>query len=81
MAQTLDKQILQYLPLLGSDEKRSILSVIKSFVSLKKEETEVVYSDAFIAELDRRTAAYKSGAAPGVTAEESKRRIDELLKR
>ncbi len=37
MAQILDKQILEYLPLLGNEEKKSLLRVIKSFISLKKE--------------------------------------------
>ena len=32
---SLDKQIKQYLPQLDSDEKQSILSVIKSFLKLK----------------------------------------------
>ena len=36
MAQALDKQINSYLPLLGPEEKKSILSVIKSFLSLKQ---------------------------------------------
>jgi ERCC4-type nuclease len=35
MAQALDKQINSYLPLLGTEEKESLLSVIKSFLSLK----------------------------------------------
>ena len=34
-ARSLDAQIQQYLPLLGREEKASLLSVIKSFLSLK----------------------------------------------
>ena len=34
-AVTLDSQIKKSLPLLGDDEKRSLLSVIKSFLTLK----------------------------------------------
>ena len=34
---SLDNEIKKYLPLLGSIENQSILSVIKSFLSLKEE--------------------------------------------
>ncbi len=34
--QKLDAEILRFLPLLGKDEKSSLLSVIKSFLSLKE---------------------------------------------
>jgi hypothetical protein len=37
MATTIDTEIQKYLPLLGNDEKKSLLGVIKSFLSLKKE--------------------------------------------
>ncbi len=33
---SLDKQIENYLPFLGKEEKRSLLSVIKSFMKLKE---------------------------------------------
>ncbi len=35
MAQVLDKQIVDYLPFLGNEEKKNILGVIKSFIKLK----------------------------------------------
>jgi len=35
MAQVVDKQIIASLPLLGNEEKKTILSVIKSYLSLK----------------------------------------------
>jgi predicted transcriptional regulator len=38
---SLDKQITQYLPLLDSEEKKSLLSVIKSFLK-RKESSEAV---------------------------------------
>lgn len=80
-AMNMDSQILKYyLERLNEAQKCVLLNVAKAFVN-EEEESEVVYSDAFIAELDRRTAAYKNGISPGVTAEESKRRISELLKR
>ena len=37
MAQIIDKQITDYLPLLGKEEKKTLLSVIKSFMHLKSE--------------------------------------------
>lgn len=37
MLQVIDKQILDYLPLLGKQEKQTLLSVIKSFMQLKSE--------------------------------------------
>ncbi|KQS33495.1 hypothetical protein ASG33_05325 [Dyadobacter sp. Leaf189] len=36
-AKTIDSEILLYLPLLEDEEKKSLLSVIKSFLNLKKE--------------------------------------------
>jgi len=43
------------------------------------EEYDEEYSDEFKAELDRRYADYKSGNVEVITAEESKRRIEELM--
>jgi len=37
MAEVIDKQIIASLPLLGREEKESILSVIKSYLHLKAE--------------------------------------------
>ena len=37
------------------------------------------YSDELKAELDRRYADYKSGKAEIITAEESKRRVEQIL--
>ena len=39
-ASALDNEIQRYLPLLGNTEKQSLLEVIKSFLSLKKENIE-----------------------------------------
>ena len=44
------------------------------------EESAVEYSDEFKKELDTRYADYKSGKAKMITAAESKRRIQKLLK-
>lgn len=44
------------------------------------EESAVEYTEEFKKELDRRYADYKSGKAKMVTAAESKRRIQKILK-
>ncbi len=75
-----DSQILQYyLDRLNEAQKAVLLSMAKAFAT-EQEASKEVYSDAFVAELDRRTGAYKNGTSRGVTAEESKQRIAELLK-
>ena len=38
MAKSLDIEIQETLPLLGNEEKKSLLGVIKSFLNLKKQE-------------------------------------------
>ncbi len=35
MSQVIDKQITDFLPLLGKEEKQTLLTVIKSFMQLK----------------------------------------------
>jgi len=42
-------------------------------------ETGPEYNDEFKAKLDRRYGEYKNGKAEMITAEESKRRIEEIL--
>jgi len=37
MAQVIDKQIVDYLPLLGKEEKKTILDYIKSYVRIKEQ--------------------------------------------
>ncbi len=37
MAKSVDIEIQKYLPLLGNEEKKSLLGVIKSFLSIRKE--------------------------------------------
>ena len=43
-------------------------------------ESAVEYTDEFKAKLDKRYADYKSGKAKMITAEESKKRIQTILK-
>ena len=41
MAAVIDKQIFESLPLLGNEEKKSILSVIKSLLHLKEDSVRI----------------------------------------
>ncbi len=45
ITKSLDRQINQFLPLLGNDEKKSLLVVIKSFLNLKNAQTVGVVED------------------------------------
>jgi len=72
MAQVLDKQIQDYLPLLGNEEKKSLISVIKSFLNLKKH-NEVIDIAEYNRELDEADAAYEKGDY--ITHEEMKKQI------
>ena len=59
--QTLDKQIVGYLPSLGANEKKTILSVIKSFVSLKKKSTERISIEDYNKELNEAMERVRKG--------------------
>ena len=61
MAQVLDKQIQKYLPLLRDEEKKSLLSVIKSFLSLRTGTTERVNIEQYNKELEEAEAEYENG--------------------
>ncbi|MCE7058852.1 hypothetical protein [Dyadobacter sp. CY343] len=62
-AQTIDSQILKYLPLLGEDEKQSLLGVIKSFLSLRKDgkSTGTAFILDYNRELDEALARINEG--------------------
>lgn len=51
-AQSIDNQILHYLPLLEQDQKKSILSVIKSFIKSKEEVAVRISLEQYNAEID-----------------------------
>ena len=73
MSQVLDKQIAEHLSLLHDDEKKSILSVIKSFLSHRKETPERVSIEQYNKELDKAEAQFKSGNF--ITHEEMIKRV------
>lgn len=56
---------------------------VKALYTMMEEDIEksaVEYTDDFKKELDRRYAGYKNGKSKPVTAAESKRRINKILK-
>ena len=57
----LDKEIEQYLPLLGKEEKESILGVIKSFLSLKNDSSERISIEQYNRELDEALKDVREG--------------------
>lgn len=77
MSQTLDQQIQQFLSQLGSNEKRSVLGIIKSFISLKeqhKDTSNLEYDDTLMKELDNRIKSLESGKTKGATWKEVKQK-------
>ncbi len=60
-SQALDKRIQEYLPLLGSEEKKSLLSVIRSFLSIRNEATGHISIEQYNKELDEAEAEYEKG--------------------
>ena len=69
----LDKQIQRYLPLLGTEEKKSLISVIKSFLSLRSETTVRLTIDRYNKELEEAEAEYENGDY--VTNDEMKKMV------
>ena len=60
-AKSLDVEIQKYLPLLGKEEKKSLLGVIKSFLNLKKEESSRISIEQYNKEIDEALAEFKAG--------------------
>lgn len=63
-ASTIDTEILNYLPLLGDEEKKSLLGVIKSFLTLKRQEkvNNRMSIEQYNLELDEALARVESGS-------------------
>jgi len=61
-----------------ADDKK--VKAIYTMMEAEIEENDIEYSDEFKNELDRRYTEYKEGNAKIVTAEESSKRIEKLLK-
>lgn len=59
---TIDSEIVSYLPLLGEGEKRSLPGIIEAFLKLKQpDHGERVSIEQYNAELDEALARIKSG--------------------
>ncbi len=62
MAAAIDNQIVQSLPLLGNDEKKTLLAVIKSFLSLKGEFVgQSISVEQYNNELNEAESEYEKG--------------------
>jgi hypothetical protein len=61
MAQALDNEIQKYLPLLGDSEKKSLLSVIKSFLTLRNEVSGTISIADYNKELEAAEAEFQKG--------------------
>ena len=77
MAQALDNEILKYLPLLGNEEKKSLLSVIKSFLSLKND-SESLSIEQYNAEIRESEAEYEKGNY--ITQDAMKKKVEQWQK-
>ena len=65
-----------YLEVANDKKIKAIYTMVEGEI----EEAKVEYTNEFKAELDRRYAAYKDGTEKPVTAAESKKRIQKILK-
>ena len=63
-AKQLDKEIADYLVHLSTDQKKVVLSVVKSFA---REEDARWDNQEYIAEMDRRFAELESGKVKGIS--------------
>ena len=60
MAQVIDKQIIDFLPLLGKEEKKTILGFIKSVVKIK-EQPQRISIKQYNLEIDEAMARIDAG--------------------
>jgi putative addiction module component (TIGR02574 family) len=70
------QQLHSYLEVAEDKKIKAIYTMMEEEIKEKA----VEYTDEFKAELDRRHADYKSGKAKMITAEESRKRIRNILK-
>jgi hypothetical protein len=73
MQQVLDQQIVSYLPILGDEEKKSLIRVIKSFLNLKKQTSGSISIEEYNQELAEAEEEYKKGET--ISHEEMKKLV------
>ena len=76
-AQPLDKEITQYLGHLSTEQKKVVLSVVKSFA---REEEAWIDDKAYIDEMDRRFKDLETGKVKGLKLEDLEARVRQAYK-
>ena len=66
---SLDKKITGYLPQLTIRQKKTLLTVAKTFVE-EQQEDDLWEDSTFIAEINKRFEEYESGKQKGITLDE-----------
>ena len=70
------KQLHSYLEVAEDKKIKAIYTMMEEEIK----ESAVEYTDEFKAELDKRYSEYKTGKAKMISAEESRKRIQKILK-
>jgi hypothetical protein len=70
------QELHNYLEVAEDKKVKAIYTMMQESIK----ESAVDYSDEFKAELDSRNESYKNGSAKMITAQESKKRIQKILK-
>jgi mannitol/fructose-specific phosphotransferase system IIA component (Ntr-type) len=70
------QELHNYLEVAEDKKVKAIYTMMQESIK----ESSIDYSDEFKAELDSRNESYKNGFAKMITAQESKKRIQKILK-
>jgi len=70
------KKLVDYLQVADDKKVKAMYALLEDEI----EQEELEYSDEFKIELDKRYAGYKSGNVKMITAAESKKRVQKILK-
>jgi putative addiction module component (TIGR02574 family) len=70
------QKLHNYLEVADDKKVKAIYTMVEETI----DDNMVAYTDEFKAELDRRYSAYNDGSEAAITATESKKRIQKLLK-